>query len=205
MKEDQLWREDVASVADGDVHTWDGRPVHFRALVQRRWGWPKQAAFKAADFLLAEAAHRSERAVLHLTWEGRTVQQDDLFQRIPDLRQMLCTGMAQRAHRDIYHASDVVESITVRFAQPVTDDGLTRMIIHALATRFGCTTEELRGHYCPSCDETRTAREAVVSDGQQGKTAEFCHVCSSRLVHITHFFNEGTHVQIGVLASLFEP
>jgi len=64
MEIGETYRSDVKSIKDGDVLTWDGRPVHFRTLIKRRWGWPKRAASLAAEKLKEWAGSNAQPCTL---------------------------------------------------------------------------------------------------------------------------------------------
>lgn len=196
MIEESMWDEKIQFIVDGSVTTWDGRVVHFRALVQRRWGWPKKAAFLAADWMLKMARKSAHKAVLHVAAEGRSAQQELLFENIQGLREALCEGLSQRAHKDVYHAGDDVESVMIRFPRPISDDGLVRNILHGVATRLGCTIDDLRAHWCPSCNRHIEPDNADVSSS--------CAFCGNAAQWITRFANKKKNVEIEILANLFE-
>lgn len=144
MLEQEMWEDGVESISDGDVFTHDGRPVHFRSLVKRRWGWPKKAAYMAADHLLELARSSGSPAVIWVSKKHRQRQQEELFEQIPDLLDALTHGLSRGAQREIFDAGHELRSITVRFRELLSDDGLSAGILHALAARLGTTVFDLR-------------------------------------------------------------
>lgn len=169
MSEEELWgrgeqRQDQRStdwVSDGQVVTWDGRPVHFRTLLKRQWGWPRRAAYAAADHLLSEAAHFKGTAVLHVNNPGRIIQQMKLLSALPDLQRDLLIGLAGSAIREASSASQEMDSLLLQFDKTMTDDGMVRGVLNALAQRLGCSIEDLR----KACHFNMNTREVVIRIG----------------------------------------
>lgn len=146
LTELEMWHPDVTVIADGDVVTEDGRPVNFRGLLKRRWGWPKKAAYMAADHLLEQARLRGTVAVLRVADRDREMQQDYLMKQIPGLDSALRTGLARGASREINDASHEITGIEIRLREPICDDGLTTAVLDAIGRRFGVSAAAAREH-----------------------------------------------------------
>jgi hypothetical protein len=141
-----LWADGIEEIEDGTVTNHEGRPVHFRSLVKRRWGWPKKAAYRAADYLLEAARENDSRAVLAVSKRRRDAQQKALFEELPGLLEDLLHGLSRGvAQREAIDASHVIRSLEVAFDYPISDDGFSADVLHAIANRLGCSVEELRG------------------------------------------------------------
>jgi hypothetical protein len=147
MKIDELalWRDGIEEIEDGTVETHEGRAVPFRSLVKRRWGWPKKAAYRAADYLLEQAEAEGRPAVLAVSKRKRDEQQRALFRELPGLLEDLLHGLSRGvAQREAIDASHIIRSLEIAFDRPITDDGFSRDVLHALANRLGTSVEELR-------------------------------------------------------------
>ena len=146
IEERGMWERGLDCLQDGDVETHDGRPVHFRSLLKRRWGWPKKAAYRAADFLLEEAKRADREAVLWLSKRKRDEQQRRLFAALPELLEDLTHGLSRGvAQREAFDASHEIDSILLAFDDPISDDGLSAEVLQAVASRLGTNVDELRG------------------------------------------------------------
>ena len=147
IEEIDLWDNSAPPyVVDGDVVNWRGRPVNFKSLIQRRWGWPKKAAFQAADLLLADAEQTGRPAILWLDNPHRDEQQFQILDRIGDsLLSDLFSGLARGGSRERHDMSRKISEVKISFSdQSVTDDGMIRSILFCVANRLGCNLEELR-------------------------------------------------------------
>lgn len=136
----ELWDEGVNSVREGDVVSFEGKPLSLRVIIQRRWGWPKSAADKVAR-------HMKRNGNVNIIWlshEKREKQQAQMFAEIPDLLTTLCTGLAMGASREVDDASRTVSDVHISFRLELLDEGLTTAILKAVANRLGCSLEELR-------------------------------------------------------------
>lgn len=146
MQEQAMWERGIESLRDGEVETHDGRPVHFRSLLKRRWGWPKKSAYRAADFLLEEAESSGRVAELWVSKKKRDEQQRRLFAELPGLLEDLCHGLSRGvAQREAFDAGHEVDSILLTFDDPISDDGLSADVLQAVASRLGTNVDELRG------------------------------------------------------------
>lgn len=146
MLEQEMWERGVDRIEDGEVFTYDGRPVHFRALLKRRWGWPKKAAYRAADFIIEAAEQQGRRPSIWVEKEQQTKQQLALLDAMPNLLEDLLHGLGRSSQREVFDASHELKSLMVSFADTISDDGFTNGVLHALAVRFGTTVVELREH-----------------------------------------------------------
>jgi hypothetical protein len=144
MRIGETYERHVRSIEDGTVRTWDGRPVYFYALIRRRWGWPKKAALAAAAFIKQMAEAQGRPVLLWVQNPERTQQQEILFAGIPDLRDMLCAGLANGSSKEAEDCDSLVVGVNVAFTRAVDDDGLVNGITHALAARFGCAPDNMR-------------------------------------------------------------
>lgn len=82
---------------------------------------------------------------LYVSREMREQQQTRLFQEVPDLLSMLCTGLAMGASREVADASRTITEIVVGFqGQAIMDDGIGTAVLKAVANRLGCSLEDLR-------------------------------------------------------------
>jgi hypothetical protein len=145
--EDQLWESGApASVTDGDVLNCHDRPVHFRALIQRRWGWPKKAAYAAADFLLSESEKSGRPAMLWIDNPHRDEQQTRIIENLgPDVLRDLFSGLARGGSRERHDTSHAIQSLRINFdGDAVEDSGLIKGILAAISNRLGCNMDELR-------------------------------------------------------------
>ena len=144
--EDQLWAEGAPDrVIDGEVLNCHGRPVHLRALIQRRWGWPKKAAYAAADFLREESGRSGRPAMLWLDNPHRDEQQNRIINSLgPGVLADLFSGLARGGSRERHDAAQPIQSITIQFDNLVEDSGMIKGILGAIANRMGCNMEELR-------------------------------------------------------------
>lgn len=143
--DDQLHDERIAFVYDGDVvYRNGGHPAPWRALVKRRWGWPKGAAYRAADYLRDAALAYGERPVLWLAREQRLAQVEQAVRNCPGLVSLLAEGLAANAGKDARDAGKPMTGFTVQFDSVVREDGLLRYVLGALATRFGTSIDVVR-------------------------------------------------------------
>ena len=186
-------------VEDGAFRSWDGKRVHLSTLIQRRWGWPKMAAKRAAKYLQAQAERDGRKSHLELAIDGRTAQQAELFSSIPGLVENLCTGIAHRSKKSAHHMGNTVTGIVVRFPTPITDDGLTQNIIAALANRLGCSSEEMRGRHCPVC-----ARSIPRGELEASANHIPCPDCDSPTLKVCMISSNDGRVTLDVMANLFE-
>lgn len=136
----QTYERDVRFIDDGQVTTWDGRPVYLRDLIKRRWGWPKKAAIAAASFLKSQDG----TARLWVANPERTQQQQLLFAAIPSLLDWLCAGLANGSSKEAEDCYHEIVGVNVSFTHAISDDGLIRDVTGALARRLGCTPEDVR-------------------------------------------------------------
>lgn len=136
----QTYERDVRFIDDGQVTTWDGRPVYLRDLIKRRWGWPKKAAIAAAAFLKAQDG----TARLWVANPERTQQQQLLFASIPSLLDRLCAGLANGSSKEAEDCDHEIIGVNVTFSRSIADDGFVRDVTAALARRLGCASDDVR-------------------------------------------------------------
>lgn len=148
-----LWSKDgPTEVKVGDVFDATGRALDVQRLIMRRWGWPKSAAKKAADFL-EERFGRHDGFMLPVGGEARHVLQERLLAGLPGLTWDLMEGIANRAHRDARDSSRPVSVIEVTFVQDtaagrvpaeIADEGLLTSIVNVVAGRLGLSADDVR-------------------------------------------------------------
>ncbi len=127
------------SVVDGDVVDRRGRKVRLRAIIQRRWGWPRSAADAAAEVL--RAIHHPAAVRLELGTR-RSEQQSAVLSAHPEIVTTLLEGLARgRVHRDEHEAGIEVQALEVHFEHAIQNLGLVGDVIDAVAQRLG---EEVR-------------------------------------------------------------
>lgn len=143
---DRLWDRDntMDRVVVGQVVDDDGRPLRLRTLIHRLWGWPKSAADLAAEHLRAAAAHNGVAATLWLSSSSAVAQQQLLLQQVPGLLQSLLVGLAKRTSRERHDVALPVRAIEIAISEPISDDGLTKGVLEAIALRLGVSVDELR-------------------------------------------------------------
>jgi hypothetical protein len=141
---DTYGNADVPCIQDGQTVTWDGRPVHLRDVITRRWGWPKSSALMAAMHLKDQAREHGHSAVVWIRDAERDAQQRELYAAIPDLLRTQNTGLANRSSREAYDADHELIGVNISFRRSVSDDGMVNFIIGALARRFACAPNDMR-------------------------------------------------------------
>lgn len=139
LHEEDLFDIDLQSVSHGEMRRADGRLLHLGDIIKRRWGWPKKAATIAGRML-----HKAGEAV-QLNGKAREAQQNELFQRDPQLAIALLSGLARGSTREMHDVGRVLDHVQVKFDCDIYEDGLITRIIYALAERFGLNYEEMRG------------------------------------------------------------
>jgi len=141
--EQEMWEDGLDFIVEGEVFTWDDRPLHLRAMVQRRWGWPKKSAYAAADFLRQEAGLNP--AVVWLRKSHRQKQQQEIIEANPGILADLLSGLSRGvAQREIFDAGRDVGSITVELSGVITDEGVITEVLRGLGWRFGANMDEMR-------------------------------------------------------------
>lgn len=135
---------EVRCIQDGEARTWDDRPVHFRDVISRRWGWPKASATIAAAYIKAQAKEHGHPALIWLHDDERLAQQCALVAALPELLPALLLGLANRSSREALDADHELIGVNVSFRRAVTDDGMVNYVIGALARRFDCAPQDVR-------------------------------------------------------------
>ena len=140
----QTFERDVRFVEDGQVTTWDGRPVYLRDLIKRRWGWPKKAAVHAAAVLKEQYRTLGTPVRLYVQQPERGQQQQALFTVAPELLDFLLSGLANGSSKEAEDCDHEIVGVNVSFVRGVDDDGLVRDITSALAKRFAISVDDVR-------------------------------------------------------------
>lgn len=145
----ELHERGVDFVREGQVVDRDGRPLRLRAVIQRRWGWPRAAADMAAERLRATTPS-GEPVTLWLTNPRRAAQQRALLGSKDGewdgatLEAVLMSGLARGSSREVYAAGRRLRGISLRFNGEIEDMGLSTEVLEALAQRLGVNLEILR-------------------------------------------------------------
>lgn len=134
--ESNLWDRDVTSVRDGEVLNETGHPIPLRALLHYRWGWPRGAAYKAADWLRDRARESNDVATVWIAKEQRLNQQRLLLKFVPGLQDVLLEGLAAGSAHRLSVAHIIVDDI---FDQ----DGLVSSIVKSVADCMDCDASEI--------------------------------------------------------------
>lgn len=142
--EDQLFADHLLCVRDGEVVYRDGHPMPWRAVVKRRWGWPKSAAYRAADYLQDDARAHGAVPTLWLSREQRLMQVDHVVRNCPGIVATLAEGLAANAARDAGDAGKPMAGFSVYFDDVIREDGLLKNVLHAIGVRFGTTVDSVR-------------------------------------------------------------
>lgn len=140
--EREMWEDGLDFLREGEVFTWDDRPLHLRAIVQRRWGWPKKSAYAAADYLKQQA--NGEPVVIWLRKNHRQRQQSEIIAALPDVLLDLLSGLSRGVQKEVFDAGRNVQSVTVMLNRPITDEGMVSEIVRGIGWRLGANMEELR-------------------------------------------------------------
>lgn len=138
-----MWDQEITEVVEGEIFTYDGRPVHPVAMVARRWGWPRKSA-RAAVVALREMF--GEKPIRISTRRREMLeQQRRVFAFSPGVMDDILWGLSTgRARRNIDDMSPELGSLEVVLSEPVPDDGLSQGVLEVLACRFACTVDEMR-------------------------------------------------------------
>lgn len=139
LTEDDLFDDDIVSVAHGTITRRDGKAMHLTDVIKRRWGWPKKAARLAGQLL------RRENKPVYLRDEERRKQQQDLFQSNPEILVAWMDGAARGSTREANDSGRLLDRTEIRFDNEIYEEGLITQVIHTLASRFGVSFGEMRG------------------------------------------------------------
>jgi hypothetical protein len=71
-------------------------------------------------------------------------QQADLIKAEPEIIPALLDGLAGKTTRESNDFGRPIEEVTVEFDSAIADEGLVTTIIHAVARRLGCASDDLR-------------------------------------------------------------
>lgn len=146
-----LWaRNAPTEVRVGDVVDATGRALDVQRLIMRRWGWPKLAAKRSAEWL-EERFGAGDGYMLPVGGLMRTELQRKILDGIPGLFADLMEGVANRAYREVRDSHSPTSAIEVRFVGPdgestasILDEGLLTSVVHATAGRLGISIDEFR-------------------------------------------------------------
>lgn len=162
---EETWQRDGdPHVRVGDVVDATGRALDVQRLLMRRWGWPKKAAKRAAEWF-DEHHPDTTGFMLPVMGPARLDLQQRLLDGIPDLLADLMEGVANRAQREVKDSHRAVTAIEVNFVQDsaagrvptaISDEGVVTSVMHVVAGRLGISIDEMRER----CDFER--RGAVV-------------------------------------------
>ena len=143
MRLEELWDDfGPETVIVGEVTDGEGRVLDVRRLIQRRWGWPKRAAFQAADYL--EGHGDLDGASLPIRGPKLAELQDRIFYSNPDILRSLLDGVAARSQREARNAGRTYYGVDIDFTEEVEDEGFVTNILYALSTKMGTTVDKLR-------------------------------------------------------------
>ena len=146
---DELWaRNAPTEVRVGDVVDATGRALDVQRLLMRRWGWPKLAAKRSAEYL-EDRFGAGDGYMLPVGGAARLELQRKLIDAIPGLQGDLMEGIANRAYREVRDSHALVHTVEVSFDRAgvetaIADEGLLTSIAHAVAGRLGVTIDEFR-------------------------------------------------------------
>ena len=130
--EQEMWEDGLDFIVEGQVFTFDDRPLHLRAMIQRRWGWPKKSAYAAADWLRDQA--EGEPVVVWLRKNHRQRQQAEIMAALPDVLLDLLSGLSRGvAQREIFDAGREVDLITITLNGTITDEGVITEVMRGIA------------------------------------------------------------------------
>lgn len=136
LYEHRLWDQNIQAVRDGEVVNETGHPIPLRAVVHYRWGWPRAAAYRAADWLRDRATQTGEPATVQIAKEPRLAQQRVLLAEIPELGDLLLEGLASGSRHRLSVAHVIVDEIE-------DPEGLFDAIVHAVAGVMDCEYDEV--------------------------------------------------------------
>lgn len=160
-------------VVVGDVTDHRGKPIDLRRLIQRRWGWPKKSATRAAEYLTRSNDGEDLGFRLPVKGPDRSALQQEILAEVPGVMDDLMEGVANRAQRDARTADRPVSQVTIALVRdsefgPVLttheDDGLVTSLVHAVATWLGLTADEVRKRMDFSSDGAPGAYRMMVWD-----------------------------------------
>lgn len=149
-------------VVVGEVFDSRGKPMDLRRLIQRRWGWPKKAANRSVEYIIA--LHGEEEGFRFPVWGApRRRLQKELLSKIPGLLEDLMEGMANRAQRDVKTSGRPVSEVHIELVKDFgeglvlsasEDNGFLTHVMHAMGTWMGMTADEVRSRMTISRDES---------------------------------------------------
>lgn len=135
----------IKFVEDGTIHDRHGRVLNLRDIIKRRWGWPKKAANLAAEVIFQRACMSGdEPARIWVAQPERWQQQQVVFAAVPDLLGALMSGLCNGSSREAHDCDHDIVGISLSFTRGITDDGMVRNVIDAVARRMDCTADEVR-------------------------------------------------------------